>query len=144
MSGCSRSCMSASSAERSIQSKLIYESKKLVMRRALASEVNVLAHMLNEISNQDRRARDFTLGVLREAIRETIACFPVYRTYIDERAHVSDSDRKYIQQAIACAKQKNGTLGAGGLRLSAEHSAARGHGNDGDVSTAIAGSCISR
>jgi (1->4)-alpha-D-glucan 1-alpha-D-glucosylmutase len=90
--------------------KLIYESKRLVMRRALASEVSVLAHMLNEISNQDRRARDFTLGVLREAIRETIACFPVYRTYIDERAHVSDSDRKYIQQAIACAKQKNGTL----------------------------------
>jgi (1->4)-alpha-D-glucan 1-alpha-D-glucosylmutase len=90
--------------------KLIYESKRLVMRRALSSEVSVLAHMLNEISNQDRRARDFTLGVLREAIRETIACFPVYRTYIDERAHVSDSDRKYIQQAIACAKRKNGTL----------------------------------
>ena len=90
--------------------KLIYESKRLVMRRALASEVNVLAHMLNEISNQDRRARDFTLGVLREAIRETIACFPVYRTYIDERAHVSESDRKYIQEAIACAKRKNGTL----------------------------------
>jgi (1->4)-alpha-D-glucan 1-alpha-D-glucosylmutase len=90
--------------------KLIYESKRLVMRRALASEVSVLAHALNEISNQDRRARDFTLGVLREAIRETIACFPVYRTYIDERAHVSESDRKYIQEAIACAKQKNGTL----------------------------------
>ena len=71
--------------------QLIYDSKKLVMRRALASEVNVLAHRLNEISNQDRRARDFTLGVLREAIRETIACFPVYRTYIDERAHVSDT-----------------------------------------------------
>lgn len=90
--------------------QLIYESKRLVMRRALASEINVLAHILNEISNQDRRARDFTQGVLREAIRETIACFPVYRTYIDERAHVSESDRKYIQQAIACAKQKNGTL----------------------------------
>ena len=90
--------------------KLIYESKRLVMRRALASEVNVLAHMLNEISNRDRRARDFTLGVLREAIRETIACFPVYRTYIDERAHVSENDRKYIEEAIACAKRKNGTL----------------------------------
>ena len=80
------------------------------MRRALASEVNVLTHMLNEISNQDRRARDFTRGVLREAIRETIACFPVYRTYIDERGHVSDSDRKYIQQAIDCAKRRNGTM----------------------------------
>ena len=90
--------------------RLIYESKRLVMRRALASEVNVLAHRLNEISNQDRHARDFTLGVLREVIRETIACFPVYRTYVDERAHVSDSDRKYIQQAIDCAKQQRGSF----------------------------------
>ena len=90
--------------------RLIYESKKLVMRRALASEVNVLTHMLNEISNQDRRARDYTRGVLREAIRETIACFPVYRTYIDERGHVSETDRKYIEQAIDCAKRQNGIL----------------------------------
>ena len=95
--------------------QLIYDSKKLVMRRALASEVNVLAHMLNEISNQDRRARDFTLGVLREVIRETIACFPVYRTYIDERAHVTETDRKYINQAIDCAKQQNGTLASAGF-----------------------------
>jgi len=90
--------------------RLIYESKKLVMRRALASEVNVLTHVLNEISNGDRRARDYTRGVLREAIRETIACFPVYRTYIDERGYVSESDRRYIQQATECAKRYNGTI----------------------------------
>jgi (1->4)-alpha-D-glucan 1-alpha-D-glucosylmutase len=95
--------------------KLIIESKKLVMRRALASEVNVLAHMLNEISNLDRRARDFTLNVLREAIRETIACFPVYRTYINELGHVSEIDRAYIEQAIDCAKRQNGTQVAAGF-----------------------------
>jgi (1->4)-alpha-D-glucan 1-alpha-D-glucosylmutase len=89
--------------------KLIYESKKLVMRRALASEVNVLTQILDEISNRDRRARDYTRGVLREAIRETIACFPVYRTYIDEQGHVSETDRSYIEQAIDCAKRQNGT-----------------------------------
>ena len=80
------------------------------MRRALASEVNVLTHRLNEISNQDRRARDFTLAVLREVIRETIACFPVYRTYIDERGNVSDTDRVYIEEAIECAKQQSTSL----------------------------------
>ncbi len=89
---------------------LIYESKKLVMYRALASEVNVLTDILNEISNQDRRARDFTRSVLRVAIRETIACFPVYRTYIDEHGHITASDRRYIQQAIVLAKRRNGTL----------------------------------
>ena len=87
--------------------QLIYESKKLIMHRALASEVHVLTHMLSEISSQDRRARDFTHSVLRDAIRETIACFPVYRTYVDERGNVNERDRRYIQQAIARAKRRN-------------------------------------
>ena len=90
--------------------RLIYQSKKLIMQRALASEVNVLTHMLNRISNQDRRARDFTLTVLWEAIRETIACFPVYRTYIDERGNVNERDRGYIHQAIDLAKRRNTLL----------------------------------
>ncbi|HZU32787.1 MAG TPA: malto-oligosyltrehalose synthase, partial [Candidatus Angelobacter sp.] len=64
---------------------LIYNSKKLIMHASLASEVNVLAHMLDAISVTDRYARDFTRKALRDVIRETIACFPVYRTYIDER-----------------------------------------------------------
>jgi (1->4)-alpha-D-glucan 1-alpha-D-glucosylmutase len=87
---------------------LIYESKKLIMDSALSSEVNVLGHMLNNISSTDRRARDFTLNTLREAIIETIACFPVYRTYIDERGTVTDRDRGYIQQAISRAKRRTG------------------------------------
>ena len=90
--------------------RLIYHSKKLIMQRALASEVNVLTHMLNQISNRDRRARDFTRGVLREAIRETIACFPVYRTYIDERGNVNEGDRQHIHAAINLAKRRNTVL----------------------------------
>ncbi len=87
--------------------QLIYESKKRIMHRALASEVHVLTHLLSAIAGQDRRARDFTYSVLRDAIRETIACFPVYRTYIDERGNVNERDRRYIQQAIARAKRRN-------------------------------------
>jgi (1->4)-alpha-D-glucan 1-alpha-D-glucosylmutase len=90
--------------------QLIYESKKRIMHRALASEVHVLTDILSEISSQDRRARDFTHSVLRDAIRETIACFPVYRTYVDERGNVSERDRRYIQQAIARAKRRNETM----------------------------------
>src|SRR5262249_49839225 len=76
--------------------RLVYESKKLIMRRALASEISVLTHLLNEISNQNRGARDFTRNVLRDAIRETIACFPIYRTYVDEHGNIDDRDRRYI------------------------------------------------
>ncbi len=86
---------------------LIYHSKKTVMHTALSSEVAVLTHMLDEISSTERRARDFTRKALRDAIRETIACFPVYRTYIDERGEVMERDRGFIEDAIARAKRRN-------------------------------------
>ena len=86
---------------------LIYECKKLIMETALSSEVSVLTHMLSEICARDRRARDFTWGTLEEAISETIAYFPVYRTYIDERGSISERDRGYITAAIGRAKRRN-------------------------------------
>src|SRR5947209_12612195 len=86
---------------------LIYNSKKLIMHASLASEVNVLAHMLDEISSSDWYARDFTRKALRDVIRETIACFPVYRTYIDERGQMTDRDRAHINNAIVHAKRRN-------------------------------------
>lgn len=86
---------------------LTYQSKKLIMHTALASEVNVLTHLLGEICSDDRRARDFTLKTLRDSIREAIACFPVYRTYIDERGEYTQRDRDYIERAIRKAKRMN-------------------------------------
>jgi len=91
---------------------LIYESKKLIMETALSSEVAVLTHMLSEICARDRRARDFTQGTLEEAIVETIACFPVYRTYIDERGNLSERDRGYLTEAVTRAKRRNPGLPA--------------------------------
>ncbi|HZU21653.1 MAG TPA: malto-oligosyltrehalose synthase, partial [Terriglobales bacterium] len=86
---------------------IIYESKKLIMDSAMAGEVRVLTHLLQEISSTDRRARDFTVKALGDAIRESIACFPVYRTYIDERGNISERDRGYINEAIVRAKRRN-------------------------------------
>lgn len=86
---------------------VIYNSKKLIMHASLASEVNVLAHLLDSISLTDRYARDYTRKALRDVIRETIACFPVYRTYIDERGQMTERDRAYINEAISRAKRHN-------------------------------------
>ncbi|MBA3416748.1 MAG: malto-oligosyltrehalose synthase [Chloroflexia bacterium] len=87
---------------------LVYQKKKLILRTALASEANVLARALNRISEHDRRTRDFTLSSLRDALRETIACFPVYRTYIVcEEGGVPDRDRRFIERATALAKKRN-------------------------------------
>ncbi len=105
-----------------------YEAKDVMLRTALASETNVLARALNRISEQNRRTRDFTLSALRNALREVIAAFPVYRTYITcERALTPlppspvgpgeggtfipppdrDRDRRAIERAVASAKRRN-------------------------------------
>jgi (1->4)-alpha-D-glucan 1-alpha-D-glucosylmutase len=89
--------------------EVIYEKKKLVMQVAMASEVNTLGHYLNDLSERSRHTRDFTLNSLRNAITETIACFPVYRTYTNTWS-VTDRDEHVIESAISRAKRKNPAL----------------------------------
>jgi (1->4)-alpha-D-glucan 1-alpha-D-glucosylmutase len=87
---------------------LVYDKKKLILRSSLISELTVLASMLDRISTENRCYRDFTWGALRDGLRETIACFPVYRTYVDAHAGaVSNRDRAYVDQAIRAAKRRN-------------------------------------
>jgi (1->4)-alpha-D-glucan 1-alpha-D-glucosylmutase len=87
---------------------LIYESKRLVMQVSMSSELNVLSRRLDRISEQHRRSRDFTLESLRDALREVIACFPVYRTYIRaDTQHPDDQDERYIRAAVKIAKRRN-------------------------------------
>jgi (1->4)-alpha-D-glucan 1-alpha-D-glucosylmutase len=86
---------------------LVYAKKRLVMRLAMANEVDVLGNMLDRLSEQNRWYRDFTLEALARAVRETIACFPVYRTYLAPGQPVSDADRDVVERAIAAAKRRN-------------------------------------
>ena len=86
--------------------ELMYESKKLIMFVSLSSEMNMLAHHLDRLSERNRHSRDFTLNSLTHALREIIACFPVYRTYINGTG-VANRDRDMIELAVARAKRKN-------------------------------------
>jgi (1->4)-alpha-D-glucan 1-alpha-D-glucosylmutase len=99
--------------------EIVYETKRLIMDSSMASELNVLAHRLNRISEKHRASRDFTLGSLRGALREIIAAFPVYRTYLgdDEGAEAgragktpspaaADRDADAIARAVAAAKRR--------------------------------------
>lgn len=85
---------------------LVYECKRLVMRSSLAAEVEVLASQLDRIAHLDRHTADFTRAALREAIREVIACFPVYRTYMSPRG-IGDEDRRIIHWATALARRRS-------------------------------------
>ena len=92
---------------------LVYECKKLNMYVSMASETNVLGHQLNLLSERNRWSRDFTLYSLTQALREIIACFPVYRTYICAgKDEVSERDRRYVEQAVYAAKRRNPAIDA--------------------------------
>ncbi len=93
--------------ERTRFSDLVYQKKQLTMRLSLASEINVLGHMLNRLSERNRWFRDFTLNALTTAVREVIACFPVYRTYLEPGREASEDDRQVITRAVAMAKRRN-------------------------------------
>jgi (1->4)-alpha-D-glucan 1-alpha-D-glucosylmutase len=86
---------------------LLYAKKLQVMKLALANDVNVLGDMLDRLSERSRWYRDFTLDALSRAVRETIACFPVYRTYLAPDQPVSKEDRQIVERAISSAKRRN-------------------------------------
>jgi (1->4)-alpha-D-glucan 1-alpha-D-glucosylmutase len=89
---------------------LVYAKKRLVMRLSLANDISVLGTMFDRISEKNRWYRDYTLDALTLAVRETIACFPVYRTYLAPGRPVSDADRVVIERAVAAAKRRNPAL----------------------------------
>ena len=85
---------------------LAYRSRRLIIRVALASELNVLADQLTRIALSNRHTCDFTLNSLRDALTEIVASFPVYRTYVSDLG-ISESDIRYIRTAIDAAKWRS-------------------------------------
>ena len=88
---------------------LLYESKRLIMDTAMASELTVLAHALDRIAESNRRSRDFTLNSLRDMLVEVVACFPIYRTYVNEQGWAAD-DRAALERAISRARRRNAAM----------------------------------
>ena len=83
----------------------VYDQKFLILQVSLAGELHVLARQLDRLSERNRWSRDFTLNSLRHALREIIACFPVYRSYITDK--VSQSEHICVESAVSQAKRRN-------------------------------------
>ncbi len=80
--------------------------KKDIMRTSLASELEVLATMLDRLAKLDRRSNDYTFNVLRDALSETVAAFPVYRTYVTSES-IEEEDRHFIDWALSAARKRS-------------------------------------
>jgi (1->4)-alpha-D-glucan 1-alpha-D-glucosylmutase len=89
--------------------EVLYRSKFLSLQIAMSSELHMLAYQLDRLAQKNRYSRDFTLHSLRHALREIIACFPVYRSYITDD-DMTEADRRYILRAVMRARAKNPAL----------------------------------
>src|SRR5262245_5439657 len=83
-----------------------YESKLHILRFSMASEVSMLARALERVTAKNRKWRDFTLLSLTEALSETIAAFPVYRTYMRAGQPPSAADERRVRRAVAAARRR--------------------------------------
>jgi len=88
---------------------LVYEKKKQVMSNLLAVEMYSLGRDLSLLAEQDRYARELPRSFLAKALIETVACLPIYRTYI-RGSQIGDFERECITGAIAEAEKRNPRL----------------------------------
>ena len=84
--------------------------KELILRGSLSSELSGLAERLERLAERDPRWSDFTLSTLRSALREVIASFPVYRTYLRQDGQRESGDDAKIGRAIFDARRLNRDL----------------------------------
>ena len=82
-----------------IYGDLLYQKKKLVMSTLLGVEMRSLGHQLALLADKDRYARDLSRSDLTQALFETTAHMPIYRTYT-RNLEVSREDAKVIERAI--------------------------------------------
>ncbi|MBD3258225.1 malto-oligosyltrehalose synthase [candidate division GN15 bacterium] len=84
---------------------VVQAARRQVLAVILGSELNRLTSLFVNICEQHRRHRDYSRVELHDALAETAACFPVYRSYVSESDdQVTEEDKGYISQAIERAK----------------------------------------
>ena len=82
----------------------VYQSKSLIIEQTLTSELARLAYELDRLSEADYHTRDVTLAALREALKEIVAAFDRYRTFLP---YEEETAREVVQEALHRALQRN-------------------------------------
>jgi len=85
----------------------VFEAKRQLLDTTFSAEIIMLGQALRRLSETDRRSRDFTLTALTTAIKDTLAAFPVYRTYLAPGGSREPTDEAHVDHAIELAKRKN-------------------------------------
>ncbi|WP_027134972.1 malto-oligosyltrehalose synthase [Geminicoccus roseus] len=85
--------------------EVVRNCKIRIMQTEMASELTVLARDAARVARQNRRTADFTQNILERALREIIACFPVYRTYLTLEGDFGEADQRDLSWAMAQARR---------------------------------------
>jgi (1->4)-alpha-D-glucan 1-alpha-D-glucosylmutase len=80
------------------------DARRLILRDALAGELNATAAALRLVARRDLATRDYSLTAIRRALTEILVHFPVYRLYAG-LAGRSATDDRVLAWAIAGAKR---------------------------------------
>lgn len=83
--------------------QFVYEGKKRALARQFAGDLDNLAGALSRIAAKYRTGRDIPPARLGSALAELLACFPVYRTYIDASGR-SETGEKVFTAAMMRAR----------------------------------------
>ncbi|TXH37620.1 MAG: malto-oligosyltrehalose synthase [Rhodospirillaceae bacterium] len=83
---------------------MLHACKTHIIDTVLSSEIERLSGELDNLSEQHWSTRDYTQDRLRAALREVVAGFPVYRTYINKDG-ISAEDYRDIDWAVSQAKK---------------------------------------
>ncbi len=88
-----------------------YVEKQRIVHEVLASEFNRLVEYLMAVIRGDRRHRDYSRAQLRDALREVICSFRVYRSYVRaEEGELSQTDVAAVSAALAEASTRRPDL----------------------------------
>ncbi len=85
-------------------------SKLRIMDYEMASEATALGRAAARLADESPMTADLTRGILQRAIRQTVAHFPVYRTYLDLAGEPDEADLRDIAWAIARARRSDPDL----------------------------------
>ncbi len=79
--------------------------KLRIMDNEMASELGALGRGAARLARQSPMTADLTRAILTRAIKAIVACFPVYRTYVDLSGALTEADRRDIVWAVTRARR---------------------------------------
>jgi (1->4)-alpha-D-glucan 1-alpha-D-glucosylmutase len=83
-----------------------------IMENEMSGELHVLARDVARLARQNPRTQDFTQALLLRALKQLIACLPVYRTYLDPAATLDAGDERVLARALGQARRLETALDA--------------------------------